>query len=226
MALAATTGAHGVTDVYGLVDCTGSQGANVLLPIYKGAEAFAPEGNVGALGATIGAMVIVDATTDDDVELSARVPLKFSMSKTIDNSSAHVAAWEFQTDTDDGFLRGSTDFVPSIGLDAPKIVMANFSADNGGAVNYDDETNVCGWYFRESQSTDTAVIATIEPFEPTGVYVESDLPATGGEFSIFDAEMPCSAWLMKQIICKNANAIAFKTVNVFSFPLVGVGSVV
>lgn len=66
----------------------------------------------------------------------------------------------------------------------------------------------------------------MQPLPTPLPYEITPRPSTtsSGYHSIYDAGMPCSAYLMRCVISGNANAIAYGTVEQWQFPAVGIGA--
>jgi len=225
MAIAATTSSIPVSDAYGLVNATGSQVYQLPIVMFKSDSQWTDQ---GALYGYVGTMSTVTDTTYADVTTIVKIGARFVDETTVVKTATHVAEWSFETDVDNGTLKAPLkQTIPRIGLDAPSWTVATFEIDTDGTTAYGSKTNVHGFYFEEFPKQDGAVQSLIKPFSATGTY---DLPPDDGgsgtpeKFSLFDAEMPCSAYVMKYLVCNNANAVGFRTLTRVSFPLMGSGS--
>jgi hypothetical protein len=221
MTITATPGAVTITDQYGLIGCSGPQLTRLPMTVYKSCQQWGTDD--GLLMADLGIQSSVTTTSDPAVSVSASVPYRYDAEKEVKRNVSYTSDWNIYSSEDFGRLTGETNkTVKDLGQDAPSVTVADFSV-NTTAAEYSVKTNVHGLLLRETNSA-TVEAAEINALEITGIYDESNLPATSGEFSLFDAEMPCSAYLMKVLVSDNANAVGFKTLNSISFPFTGVGS--
>jgi hypothetical protein len=228
MTISATTGAITATDAYGLVGATEPQDYRLPITLYRN-DTYWADG--AGLWGGFSPESKVTATTDQDVTVVCTIPFQsntggtanFQQSITIDNASTHGSEYDLPIviDEDNGRLVGLPNkTVPSIGQAAPAVVVAQFEISTDGTSAYATQTNVNGIVFVESQNPSSS----IPTFEVSGIHdwTTSSLPSES--FSLYDADMPCSAYLMKQLVSINANAVGFKTLTRVSFPLMGIGS--
>lgn len=219
MTLSKTTYAYDVTDAYGTQGAVGSnydpQTWAVRTVSHPGAVEWDDEG-AGYLRATLAACVTVADVTDPVVTLTADAG-EFSLEVDTPTDTTYSADWVTTADDDAGFLKQPFDLV-SGGPDMPRKMAATFSlrGDEFGP----GVTDVHGLALIERHD---AADTDIKAFERPAVFDESGaIPSD--ERTAFDALMPCSAYLLKRLIANNANAVGYRTLQVFSFPIVGVGS--
>lgn len=230
MTISATTGASTISDNYGLVGgIMTDQCIAVPSVVYKSDSTYNVESE-GYMLANVGIMSTVSSTADQDVEVTIDAENKYHSVKTIDNSAAHTSEWTLAADSDDGWLQASqSKIVPESGPKAPMLSLFKFDISTVGTAAYVSETNVHGFFMSEYAFGKVPYSPSYDKFEITGVHDESTLPGSpvdASAFSVFDANMPCSSYLMKELVCNNSNALATKTVNRLCFPVVGIGSTI
>jgi len=228
-AITRTTGALNANDAYGLVNAEEQQAYKLPITLYKN-DSYWSDGTGLWGGVSIQNTVIT--TASQDVFTVVTVPYvetgsgaNFIDETTIDKSSTHNSEWSspFEIDADNGRLIGMPNkTVPNIGTNAPAVVVAQFDISTDGTSVYAANTNIHGFFFEESQ--DPSI--TFPVFEVSGVHDITADPLDAADFSLFDEDMPCSAYLMKVLVSGNANAVGFRTLTRVSFPLVGLGSTV
>lgn len=168
-----------------------------------------------------GACVSVRSTSADDVTIGADAA-KFTASRVVDKSSTLASVWVVDTDTDEGeLIGGNSDRVPDGGPQAPRVVRVEFEIKGDSFGPAADEIDIHGFIIGDDNQSPMPTGETAPAFEMQAFPI-----GTSGEITIYDENMPCSAYLMQQAVCNNANAIGYKTLDVVTFPIVGIGSVV
>lgn len=222
MTISKTTGAYDINDTYGTQGATGSnydpQTWAVRTVSHRGSVAWDEDG-AGALRAKLGACVTVASVSDPVVTIEVTSG-KFDLTEETPTNTTYAAEWVTTADVDAGYLDQPYDPL-SGGPDMPRKMVARFAltGDEFGA----GVTDVHGLALIEQHDTDDPDDADIQPFEIPAVFDES-AAIPSDERTAFDALMPCSAYLMKRLVADNANAVGYRTLQVFSFPIVGVGS--
>lgn len=149
---------------------------------------------------------------------------KFNNTEAPDETTVYSAAWfESTFNAAQGSLEGSPSKLISGGPDMPRILDIDMALTGGKY--FETFVSVRGLGLAELNEKSEAD-AGIKPLETTGIHDESAFPVGATKRTIFDANMPCSAYLMKRIVADNSNAFAFKTLTVFNFPILGIGSTI
>jgi hypothetical protein len=220
MTIAETAGAVTISDNYGLTGLADDQTKKIPMVTYIGCGPWNDTSNGDLRGDAKVCLSVVNTSGADAASWSVSIPPKFEQQRDIDRTAIVTSVWiDGVVDDDDGVVVGEIKTVPNIGFDAPRLTMASF--DIFGAVS---SVNVHGFYFAESQSTTAETLNSIGTFEVTGVHDESSFPVDPDIITLFDANMPCSAYLMKVLACDNANRVGFNTLTQYSFPMTGTGT--
>jgi hypothetical protein len=159
------------------------------------------------------------SSTDSDITVNISVANGLNETTLIDISGLSAddtLQWKTVSDSDDQKVTGAKK-VQGYGniqpIDVPHIarMVASVSCEN---MAYDEATLDGTRIYEQNDNPDLA----INPFTKPSIY-DLDAGVGAGDFHLAAANMPCSAYLMKRLICDNSNSIAFKSTTNFSFPV-------
>lgn len=187
-------------------------------PTYKASANYSKTGGYNWL---IRGLFKRQSTSDESITISTNV--QNGLSGDITFSAAVIPddtlTWRTVSDQNELPISGSVTVsgYPQVEAEArPHIarMINNVSSDG----MWEGGHNLTGTRIAEQNDEDAGVSDSTEAFTIPPVYDLSTGPVAD-EFILFAANMPCSAYIMKKLICENANAVGFKTTNDFSFPV-------